>query len=963
MTRFRSFCLLLALMLFGLSVAFAQDDGQLTASDINRLNQTPSRPWVSVHDPSVLYSCLGSTYYIFGSHRAWARSTDNLVSWEQLDAANLFGTVSNGKVVVANFADAFSVNQTTRVKALVNGSVQEVDFGPFDAKAWAQADVAGYDISGNLWAPDVIWNPTMQKWCMYMSVNGDNWHSVIVLLTADKITGPYVYQGPVTYSGFINGTNAAISWKKTDLELVLGVQASLPARYNRGKDWGTYWPNNIDPCVFFDDDGRMWMTYGSWSGGIFLLQLDKETGLRDYTVAYPVQNDNNGRAVTDPYYGRRIAGGYYSSGEASYIQKIGQYYYLFLSYGGLTSTGGYEVAIFRSRQLEGPYLDAQNLDAFYNGRYWLNYGPKQQTIGGTRPFGAYADWGFMGEGELAQGHNSAIVDDKGRSFIVYHTRFNNGTEAHQVRVHQLFQNADGWLCAAPFQFDGEEDTDATLAAGCHYTADEIAGDYDVLIHRYRLDHENREVVTPIRVTLSADGRIAGDLSGQWSMTSGTAYITLTAGSVQYKGVVVQQQVDGTAYKAVAFTAMATTGVSIWGWKMEPQSAIAYTAKHYTLPVKANATVSRNLALYGTGSYGATIEWESSRPDIISHTGKYNPTDEAVRVQLTCRLRAGKYTYERTFQVTASKAVQPSGDAHTGIRAYYDFDEQPTRNRWNTDQHATYGQSQSGTAPTLETDVARFGQVAHLYFGDHQNASFARFDNPLCGLADLQGFTVSAWVRRTDDNRWDGLWSFADADGQLTPVGQRLYLNGDAYIGFNDGTQWFDVNYPTIDAPAYIPVGEWALVTLTASAADGVTLYVDGTKKSHKAFASSAGEAATVSAAAKLFDYQRLVDFVAAAPYMQLGSGSFWGSADARFDDLIVYDRALAPTDVRALNTLLNRVTDFTPVAIHDIAAPPLSPSAATLFDLSGRAVCPYATTHKLLKPGLYILGGRKVRVR
>ena len=32
------------------------------------------------------------------------------------------------------------------------------------------------------------------------------------------------------------------------------------------------YPNAIDPTVFYDADDRMWMVYGSWSGGIFLLE-------------------------------------------------------------------------------------------------------------------------------------------------------------------------------------------------------------------------------------------------------------------------------------------------------------------------------------------------------------------------------------------------------------------------------------------------------------------------------------------------------------------------------------------------------------------------------------------------------------------------------------------------------------------------------------------------------------------
>lgn len=951
------------------STATAQDTISLTSAQLTNLYKTVSRPWASVHDPSVVHAS-GNTYYIMGSHRAWARSTDHMVSWQGLDNSGLFGTVNaNGRVVVANYADAFSTNMTNTVRALVNGEVQEVPFGPFDAKDWAHGDQTNWNISGNLWAPDVIWNPTMQKWCMYMSVNGDNWHSVIVLMTADKVTGPYVYQGPVTYSGFINTTTPEISWKKTDLELVIGQQSTLPARYNRGNNWGTYWPNDIDPCVFFDEDGQMWMSYGSWSGGIFMLKLDKETGLRDYTVTYPVRNDNNGRAVTDPYFGHRIAGGYYSSGEASYIQRIGQYYYLFLSYGGLESTGGYEIAIFRSETPDGPYLDAANLDAFYNGRYWLNYGPNQQTTGGMRPFGAYADWGLMTVGELAQGHNSAIVDEQGRAFIVYHTRFNDGGEGHQVRVHQLFQNQQGWLCAAPFQFDGETETDDSLARRCPFTNQQITGTYDVLIHRYKLDHANREVVTPIHLTLTNNGRVTGDLTGTWSMTEGTAYIKLVAGGVTYNGVVIEQQVDGTSMKAICFTATANSGVSIWGYKVRPEYAIAYTAKNYKMPVNAGQSVNKNLALYGDGQFGATIQWESSVPSVISHTGQFSPADTVTRVQLTCRITAENYVYERQFNVSAQRAGTLTGDPLSGIVAYYDFDAKPTPNRYDGEQTAYYGRLGNGKVPALQTDPARMGSTVHLAGNEQKNASYVRMANPLQNHSGLDGFTLSAWVLRDASDLWNGLWAFTDKmASQPTTITQRLYMTGNGFIGFDDGQNTFDINRPKEDGSnptSYIPVGEWALVTVTVSKEEGVTLYVDGTKRAHKTFASSAGTASSAAAAARLFEYQHVLDFITSASYLQLGAGSPWGSAEASFDDLLIFDRALAAADVRALNTLANRVTDFGPdglVGIHDIHQPSSpNPHPSTLLDLNGRPIT--ANHPSQLRPGIYLLNGRKIIIK
>ncbi len=48
-----------------------------------------------------------------------------------------------------------------------------------------------------LWAPDILYNPHMEKYCIYLSANGDEWVSNIVLLAADSVIGPYEYAGSV----------------------------------------------------------------------------------------------------------------------------------------------------------------------------------------------------------------------------------------------------------------------------------------------------------------------------------------------------------------------------------------------------------------------------------------------------------------------------------------------------------------------------------------------------------------------------------------------------------------------------------------------------------------------------------------------------------------------------------------------------------------------------------------------
>ena len=508
---------------------------------------------VSVHDPSVVFDPATSSYYIFGSHRAAAKS-NNLMTWEAFTAPWATATSTNA----AN-AEAFTTPQITKV---TKGGI-EYDLN-FDAQAWSARGNESYNVDGNMWAPDVIFNKKLGKWCMYLSINGDAWYSSIIMLTADNIAGPYRYQAPVVMSGFKSGD----SYKSTDLEIVLGEQATLPERYAPTDNYGNHWPNAIDPCVFYDEDGNLLMSYGSWSGGIFMLQLDEETGLRDYDVDYELS------ATSDPYFGKKIAGGAYVSGEASYIEYIGGYYFLFMTYGGLEAAGGYQMRVFRSLSPDGPYVDSKGSSAIYNS-YQLNFGPTANDGNrGVNILGAYSKWGNLltgganeASGERAQGHNSIIAAPDGRTYLVYHTRFQNWGEGHQVRVHQVYQNEEGWLVAAPFEYTGEGVKSAGIAATQKVATADIPGNYKLLAHRYGLDQTKMEYAVPVDIKLNADGTITGAVEGTWKIKTGTSYITIQLGA-DYKGVMVPQTLEPTDTKAPSFTALdSQTGVTIWGYKV------------------------------------------------------------------------------------------------------------------------------------------------------------------------------------------------------------------------------------------------------------------------------------------------------------------------------------------------------------------------------------------------------------
>jgi arabinan endo-1,5-alpha-L-arabinosidase len=109
--------------------------------------------------------------------------------------------------------------------------------------------------------------------------------------------------------------------------------------------------NTIDPAIAQDADGKLWMSFGSFWSGIKLVQLDPATGKRlaaDSAIYSLAHND---------------------SIEASYLYRHDAYYYLFVNWGlccrGTNST--YEVRMGRSKQITGPYLDADGVDMMEDG--------------------------------------------------------------------------------------------------------------------------------------------------------------------------------------------------------------------------------------------------------------------------------------------------------------------------------------------------------------------------------------------------------------------------------------------------------------------------------------------------------------------------------------------------------------------------------------------------------------------
>jgi arabinan endo-1,5-alpha-L-arabinosidase len=314
-------------------------------------------------------------------------------------------------------------------------------------------------------------------------------------------------------------------------------------------------PNVVDPNVFRDANGKPWMVYGSYSGGIFIMAMDPATGL-------PVAGQG---------YGKHLMGGNHARIEGAYVMysPATKYYYLFTSFGGLDSTGGYNIRVARSTSPDGPYVDAFGKDMadvkadptkpLFDDASIAPYG---QKLVGSHQFALAGGETGAQLGYVSPGHNSARYEAAtNQYFLIFHTRFPGQGEYHEVRVHEMFIDDDGWPVAAPLRYVPLAKS-ATTISPIVASAD-VAGAYKMVNHGKDI---SATIKPSVAIRLEGDGTLTGAGSGTggtWTH-KGNNNIGIVVDGVTYSGVLSRQWNPNANAFAVTFTAQSKTGVSLWG---------------------------------------------------------------------------------------------------------------------------------------------------------------------------------------------------------------------------------------------------------------------------------------------------------------------------------------------------------------------------------------------------------------
>ncbi|ACE82940.1 LamG-like jellyroll fold domain-containing protein [Cellvibrio japonicus] len=774
---------------------------------------------IGVHDPSVVKA--GSTYYIFGSHLAAAKSTD-LINWE--------------------YISVLSANDRVDESPLFNTYSTEIAEGI----TWSD----GY--KGN-WAADVIQAPNGKYWfyynhCAQTEADGGCWNrSYLGLAEAESIEGPYVDKGVFLRSGYREA----------------GEFSSYPLDNGQTTWNGAVDPNVIDPAAFYDKSGGLWMVYGSYSGGIFVLAMD----------------ENTGKPKAGQGFGKRLVGGDFRAIEGAFVMysPVADYYYLFYSVAGFAANDGYNIRIARSKTPDGPYLDPAGNDI--KDAAGLEIGGK--LLGGFEFVQTLGEegksWGYQ-----SPGHNSAYYDAAtGRHILVTHTRFPatstdypNNEEAHAVRVHEMFVNKAGWLVASPQRY-------APLEGQNVVDVNEIPGYYKFVNQGKAV---NTAAIKSTYIALNTDRSVTGSESGNWAAQGGDA-IKLELTSGVYFGVVKWQWDDNLKELVPVFSAMAAGGETVFGTRVDPITATseALATVADALDVKTELTISdEGYSLPTAGKNGAAINWESSNEYYIGNNGNvFIPTPDLGNqtVTLTANITLNGQSTTKEFTVTLyARPVFRNAVAH------YKFEDVLT------DAMGNYA-----SASATDNNLLNLGATSPAYSAGYAGQAFQFNGNNGVRLPDdiikTSEYTVSFWMKAEALTAYTPAFFAATADNQwisFIPDSAAHFTTTSlvwSYI-FQDGTVETD-DWNQIVHTAKAPLNQWQHVAITYADAT-MKLYINGS------YAGSMPRQDIFSAAG--------------GGLFALGVNYGWDIPfKGQIDEFIVYDYALNSLDING--AAINNLTD------------------------------------------------------
>ena len=295
---------------------------------------------------------------------------------------------------------------------------------PGNPPAWTTSAIPGF--TGYFWAPDVAYF-NGQYYMYYAASEWGTINSGIGVATSPSLISPvWTDQGKV-----IQSNDSSHTTTNTDL---------------------TFY-NCIDPSILIDTNGSVWMSFGSYSDGILIMQLDPATGKRIAPNSPIYRVANNGPVF------------FSNTEEGSFLYRNGSFYYLFANWGGCCAgvNSTYNIRVGRSTNVFGPFYDRNGVDL--------------TNSGGTVVLESSAR--YIGPGQ------AGILLDNGTYWFTYHYYDGKNNGDATVGMNRLYWTPDGWPSLTndwsafyPLNMDAHENLglyNGTLKNGAVITNDSLLG--------------------------------------------------------------------------------------------------------------------------------------------------------------------------------------------------------------------------------------------------------------------------------------------------------------------------------------------------------------------------------------------------------------------------------------------------------------------------------------------------------
>ncbi|GAA1849396.1 arabinan endo-1,5-alpha-L-arabinosidase [Myceligenerans crystallogenes] len=250
---------------------------------------------------------------------------------------------------------------------------------------WVRDPGSGVPGVENYWAPEAYRHG--DTWYLYYSASTFGSNDSAIGLATGKTLDP---------------ADPAYGWADQGV-----VVRSVPGETN----W-----NAIDPGVVEDRDGRPWLFFGSFWGGIQVVPLEWPSG-KVPGGAEPVRIASRAGLAENMI-------------EAPFVVERDGWYYLFVSWdkccSGVDST--YRIVVGRSREVTGPYLDADG---------------KDMLLGGGTPV-AGTQGRMIGPG----GQTVSVVGERGSAdssyYLAFHFYDGDNAGSPTLAVREIEWDEEGW---------------------------------------------------------------------------------------------------------------------------------------------------------------------------------------------------------------------------------------------------------------------------------------------------------------------------------------------------------------------------------------------------------------------------------------------------------------------------------------------------------------------------------------